>query len=188
MLHWVALNLLLTTAKIRFFCADETRIGLKTLTGRKITKKGIKPIGAGQWQFQATYLYGIVEPLTGEHFFWEFSHRNPDCFQIFLNLISQEFADSLLIIQLDNGAFHKAKRLRVPNNIILFFQPAHCPELNPIEQVWQYLKRRLRWSMPKNLEELRQDLKVELEKLTPLILASITVRHDLLSALSVVNF
>ncbi|WP_348246852.1 transposase [Leptolyngbya sp. GB1-A1] len=24
------------------------------------------------------------------------------------------------------------------------FQPPHCPELNPIEQVWQYLKRRLR--------------------------------------------
>ncbi|WP_255513695.1 hypothetical protein [Microcoleus sp. FACHB-672] len=41
--------------------------------------------------------------------------------------------------------------------------------------------------MPKNLEELRQYLKVELEKLTPPILASITVRHDVLSALSVVN-
>ena len=188
MLHWVALNLLLTTAKIRFFCADETRIGLKTLTGRKITKKGIKPLGEVQSQFQATFLYEIVESLTEEHLFWKFSHLNTDCFQIFLNLISQEFEDSLLIIQLDNGAFHKAKRLRVPNNIILFFQPAHCPELNPIEQVWQYLKRRLRWSMPKNLEELRQDIKVELEKLTPLILASMTVRHDVLSALSVVDF
>jgi transposase len=55
-----------------------------------------------------------------------------------LNLISQQFEDSLLIIQLDNGAFHKAKRLSVPKNIILFFQPAHSPELNPIEQVWQY--------------------------------------------------
>ena len=184
----MALNILLNKAKIRFFCEDETRIGLKTLTGRKITKKGIKPRGAVQWQFQATYLYGIVEPLTGEHFFWEFTHLNTDCFQIFLNLISQKFADSILIIQLDNGAFHKAKRLRVPNNIILFFQPAHCPELNPIEQVWQYLKRRWRWSMPKNLEELRQDIKVELEKLTPEILESITGRHDVLLALSVAGF
>ncbi|MBW4683400.1 MAG: hypothetical protein KME19_25425 [Microcoleus vaginatus WJT46-NPBG5] len=40
-----------------------------------------------------------------------------------------------------------------------------------------YLKRPWRWSMPKNLEELRQDIKVELEKLTPPILASITLRH-----------
>ena len=76
MLHWVGLNILLNGAKIRFFCEDETRIGLKTLTGRKVTKKGIKPIGAVQWQFQAIYLYGIVEPLTGEHFFLEFTSRD----------------------------------------------------------------------------------------------------------------
>jgi hypothetical protein len=90
-------------------------MGLKTLTGRKITARGIKSFGVHQWQFKATYLYGIIEPLTGESFFWEFSHLNTDCFQIFLNLVSQHFADSVLIIQLDNGAFHKAKRLQVPD-------------------------------------------------------------------------
>lgn len=151
MLSCVALSFL-GARKILFFCEDETRIGLKTISGRKITKPGVKPIGLVQWQFQATYLYGIVEPLTGDHFFWEFYHLNTDCFPIFLNLISQQFEDSLLIIQLDNRAFHKAKRLSVPKNIILFFQPAHSPELNAIEQVWQYLKRRLRWAMPKNLD------------------------------------
>jgi len=92
-------------------------------------------------------LYGIVEPKTGEHFFSEFSHLNTDCFQVFLNLVSEQFKEDLLILQLDNGGFHKAKRLQVPANIILLFQPPHCPELNPIEQVWQYLKRGLRWSL-----------------------------------------
>jgi hypothetical protein len=29
-----------------------------------------------QWQFKATYLYGVVEPATGEHFFYEFTHFN----------------------------------------------------------------------------------------------------------------
>lgn len=124
--------------KIRFFCGDETRLGLKTLGGRKITACGIKPIGQVQWQFEATYFYGVVEPQTGESFFYEFTHLNTDCFQVFLNLVSQQFIDDVLIIQLDNGAVHKAKRLQVPNNIILMFQPPHCPESNPIEQVWQY--------------------------------------------------
>lgn len=144
MLVWVALNVLGWSGGVRFFCGDETRLGLKTLGGRKITAKGVKPVGQVQWQFKATYIYGIVEPKTGEHFFFEFSHLNTDCFQVFLNLVSQQFQNDLLIIQLDNGGFHKAKRLKVPSNIILLFQPPHCPELNPIEQVWQYLKRRLR--------------------------------------------
>lgn len=188
MLHYFCVTVLCTTATVRFFCGDETRIGLKTITGKKITAKGVKPVGVHQWKFQATYLYGIIEPLTGEHFFWEFSHLNTDCFQIFLDLVAQHFSESFLIIQLDNGAFHKAKRLRVPDNILLFFQPSHSPELNPIEQVWQYLKRHLRWLMPRNLDELRLALYSQLGKLTKSIIASIARRKYILEALSVAGF
>lgn len=180
--------MLCTTSKVRFFCGDETRLGLKTITGLKITARGVKPIGVHQWKFKATYLYGIIEPLTGEHYFWEFSHLNTDCFQIFLNQIAEHFTDSFLIIQLDNGAFHKAKRLCVPENIILLFQPAYSPELNPIEQVWQYLKRRLRWLLPKNLEELRYQLYLELKRLSFSTIASIAGRRYILDALSVAAF
>lgn len=185
MLVWVAVSVLSWSGKIRFFCGDETRLGLKTLGGRKITAKGVKPVGQVQWQFKATYLYGIVEPKSGEHFFFEFSHLNTGCFQVFLDLVSQQFKDDLLIIQLDNGGFHKAKRLQVPSNIILLFQPPHCPELNPIEQVWQYLKRRLRWSLPTTLDGLRQQLNERLSALTPEVVASITARPSILEALSV---
>lgn len=185
MLLWVASSVMGWNGEVRFFCGDETRLGLKTIGGRKITACGVKPIGLVQWQFKATYLYGIVEPKTGEHFFFEFSHLNTDCFQVFLNLVSEHFLNELLIIQLDNGAFHKAKRLIVPSNIILLFQPPHCPELNPIEQVWQYLKRRLRWSLPVTLDELRQQLRERLDLLTPKIVQSITGRHSIFNALSV---
>ena len=51
--------------------------------------------------------------------------------------------DSLNILQVDNGLFHKAKKLQVPENIILLFQPPHSPELNPIERVWEHLKKDL---------------------------------------------
>ncbi len=170
---------------MRFFCGDETRLGLKTISGRKITAKGVKPIGQVQWQFKATYLYGIVEPSTGKHFFFEFTHLNTDCFEAYLELVSKQFADTVLILQLDNGAFHKAKRLQVPDNIALLFQPPHCPELNPIEQVWQYLKRRLRWKLPRFLDELREALKEQLLLLSEETVASITGRDSILDALSV---
>ena len=70
---------------VRFLYQDETRIGLKT----KITARGVKQIGKIQWKFQATYIYGVVEPRTGEHFFYEFTHLNSQCFEIFLELVAQ---------------------------------------------------------------------------------------------------
>lgn len=35
--------------KIRYLGQDETRLGLKTIPGKRITVKGVKPLGATQW-------------------------------------------------------------------------------------------------------------------------------------------
>ena len=120
-------------------------------------------------------------------FFYEFTHLNSQCFQIFLELVSEYFADSILIIQLDNGRFHKAKNLKIPDNIILMFQPPHCPESNPIEQIWQYLKKGLRWKLPRDLEELRLLIGQRLEEMNKEVIASIVGRGYILDALSVVG-
>jgi hypothetical protein len=62
-----------------------------------------------------------VEPQTGESFFYEFSHLDTECFEEFLKQFSQQYAQDIHIWQLDNGSFHKAKRLKVPENILLLF-------------------------------------------------------------------
>ncbi|MEM9007272.1 MAG: transposase, partial [Cyanobacteria bacterium P01_F01_bin.86] len=67
----------------------------------------------------------------------------------------------------------------------LMFQPSHSPECNPIEQVWQYLKKRMRWKRFKTLDELRQLLQEKLLALTSDTVASITGRASILEALSV---
>jgi hypothetical protein len=101
------------------------------ISGRKLTAKVVKPRGKVQWQFKATYLYSVVEPATGEHFFYEFTHLNSECFQVFLDLVSEQYKDCILIIQLDQAGAHKAKRLKLAANMILLFQPSHAPETNP---------------------------------------------------------
>jgi transposase len=97
MLSWVAITMMSNIGKIRFLCEDETRLALKTISGRKITAKGVKPYGKVQGQFQATYIYGVLEPKIGEHFFYEFTHLNSQCFQIFLELVSEYFAGGFAI-------------------------------------------------------------------------------------------
>ncbi len=119
---------------MRYWCGDESRFGLQTRTGRVITLKGVKPIGLTQWKRKTFYLYGVVEPLTGESFFLEFTHLDTVCFELYLEKFAAEYPEEIHIIQVDNGAFHLSRNLRVPPNIILLCQPPHTPEVNPIER------------------------------------------------------
>ncbi|MCX7596131.1 MAG: transposase [Fischerella sp.] len=45
------------------------------------------------------------------------------------------------------GGFHKAKKLQIPENIILLFPPPHSPEQNSMERVWEHLKQKLKWEL-----------------------------------------
>ena len=170
---------------VRYWCQDESRLGLKTELGRVITAKGVKPRLPVQWRRQAFYLYGIVEPKTGDSFFYEFSHLDSMCFQQFLHLIAQTFPQSLNVIQLDNSSAHTAHHLVIPDNIVLLFQPAHSPELNPIERVWQDIKVDLKGDVFETLDDLRTAVREVLGYLTPEWLASLSGYPYLLSALSV---
>jgi transposase len=166
---------------------DESRFGLKTQQGKMITARGVKPEGVHQWKFEAFWLYGAVEPLTGEHFLYQFSHVDKDCFEEFLEKFAQAYPETINIIQLDNGRFHKAKGLKIPENVILLFQPPYCPELNPIERLWQYIKRFLTWHLFENLTELEEKLTQIIGDLTQDIVASVTGYPFILDALSVAN-
>ncbi|MBD2043608.1 IS630 family transposase [Microcoleus sp. FACHB-672] len=173
--------------EIRYFAQDESRFGLKTICGRLITACGVKPIGQWQWLFKAFWLYGAVEPATGESFFLQFSHVDTQCYQRFLDEFSQAYRNSLNILQVDNGRFDTSKNLIVPENVILLFQPPYCPALNPIERLWEHLKANLKWASFQTLAQLQTKVDQLLAQLTPEMIASITGYSFILDALSVVN-
>ncbi len=80
---------------------------------------------------------------------------NSDCFQLFLNEFSQHNTNELKVVVLDNGAFHKAKRLIIPENIVLIFLPPYSPELNPAEKMWQKFKRNFTNKLFKSLNDVQ---------------------------------
>lgn len=127
-----------------------------------------------QWIFECFWLYGLVEPLTGESFFLELSHLDTICFEKFLELFSQAYPSDLHIIQLDNGPCHQALDLVIPDNIILLFQPSHCPQVNPIERLWSTIKDQLKWVVFDELDDLRNSLQNILLQLSQQVIASIT--------------
>ena len=130
-----------TLPRVRLFCQDESRLGLLPVVQRRITSCGVKPVAAVNSQYDWFYLYGAVEPLTGDGFFLELPRLTGECFQIFIDELSATFPNSLNIIVLDNGRFHHAKSLVITDNVVLIFLPPYSPELNPIERLWQDIKR-----------------------------------------------
>lgn len=44
------------------------------------------------------------------------------------------------VLLLDRAGWHTTGKLRVPRNMTLILLPSRSPELNPVENVWQYLR------------------------------------------------
>ena len=133
------------TRPVRVFSQDESRVGLLTVRRRRLTARGVQPVGAVQHVFEWCYVYGAVAPTTGERFFLELPYLNAEMFQLFVDAFAQAFPDSLNILLLDNSGAHTSSQLTLPENVRLLFLPPYCPELNPIERLWRDLKDDLAW-------------------------------------------
>jgi transposase len=141
---------------------------------RRITLNGVKPIGAVQYCFENFYVYGAIEPTSGESFFLELPHLNSALFQIFLNEFAHCYQESMNIIVMDNGSCHTAKSLRIPENVVCLFLPPYSPELNPIERLWQDVKAQLAWLLVAQIEELEHHVERILSQYAKGMLQSLT--------------
>ncbi len=61
--------------------------------------------------------------------------------ELFLAELSKHVAPGRhAVLLLDQAGWHVSKRLAVPANITIMALPAKCPELNPQENVWQFMR------------------------------------------------
>jgi transposase len=144
------------TRPVRVFSQDESRFGLLTVRRRRLTAHGVQPIGSIQHIFEWCYVYGAVEPTTGERFFLELPYLNAAMLQRFVDAFAEAFPDSLNLLLRDNSGAHTAHQLTIPENVRLVYLPPYGPELNPIARVWRDLKDALAWLQFPTLE-VQQD-------------------------------
>jgi transposase len=139
---------------------------LFTRNGKGLTARGIKPICDFHQVFESLYLFGAFSPINGDHFELEMPHCSADTFQIYLNEFSKRNFDEFIILLLDNGAFHKARKLIIPENIVLLFIPAYSPELNPAEKIWWKMKRSFTGKLHHTLDNVSNFIKEQVTILT----------------------
>lgn len=160
---------------VRRFFQDETRLGLhESVTRRRITACGVKPIQPVLPRYEYFWLYGAVDPTTGDSIFLELPALDTPCFQAFLIEFSNTFPDTLNVLVLDGAPPHTAHCLTIPDNVLLFRLPPYSPELNPIERVWLDLRARLGGDLPASLRALADHAAQTICSYTTETLASLT--------------
>ena len=139
-----------------------------TKNGKALTALAVKPICPFQQVFKSTYLFGAFSPVNGDKFLLEMPFCNTQSFQIFLDEFSAQQPQEFKIMVLDNGAFHKAKSLKIPPNIHLLFLPPYSPELNPAEKMGAIIKRKFTNQLFENLQQISEFITNSVKNLSPL--------------------
>ena len=153
-----------------------------TKQGRCLTARGIKAKLKYQHKFKSTYLYGAYSPINGDRFVWEINGVDSLIFSKYLNALSQHNPDEYKIVVIDNAGFHSTKNMSVPSNIYLLRIPPYSPELNPCEQIWQFMKTRFKNQTFENMKMLRKWLHNICNKMDAQLIKSITSNHHYLNA------
>lgn len=105
--------------------------------------KGQRASGRADNRFTFAYLFAAVCAGSDEAHAWVMPYANKTTMQHFLDRFAAERdADEHAVMVLDQAGWHDARALAVPDNVTLLPLPAYSPELNPLEVVILYLKRR----------------------------------------------
>jgi transposase len=158
---------------------DETRVGQQGSLTRIWAPKGTRPRVVRQQQFLYTYIFGAVCPSQGTCAGLILPHANGEGLELHLKEISYHVPEGRhAVVILDQAGWHKAQALKVPSNLSLLHLPPYAPELNPQENVWQYLKESaLANRVFASSEHLIQACVQAWNLLTPQLITSIASRN-----------
>ena len=120
---------------------DECRFGQKGCLSHVWAEKGSRPVRPLQNEYEWVYLYGAVNPISGESSALVLPWANTAMMQLHLNALSKRIGpDRHVVLILDNAGWHTSESLNVPGNITLLPLPTYTPELNVVERLWHWIK------------------------------------------------
>lgn len=109
---------------------------------RQWARKGTRPRQPKDQRYANAYLFGAICPAGGKGAGLVAPLADRHAMQKHLSFISAKVArNARAVLLFDRAGWHTSKKLKMPKNIIPIFLPARAPELNPVENVWQYLRQ-----------------------------------------------
>jgi transposase len=128
---------------IELWWQDEARVGQQGSLTYIWAECGSRPRAPRDQRYDWAYIFGAVCPARGVGAALVLPCVNAAAMNLHLTEISSQVAPGAhAILTLDGAGWHqRGGKLRVPDNITLLPLPPYSPELNPVENVWQFLRQ-----------------------------------------------
>ena len=117
-------------------------MGQKNGITRRWARRGTRPRAPQDQRTASAYIFGAICPMQGKGAALVLPRCNTEAMTLHLAEISTAVAPGAhAVLLLDQAGWHGSRDLRVPENITLLPLPPRSPELNPVENVWQYMRQ-----------------------------------------------
>ena len=133
----------------------DARVGQQGTLTRVWARRGTRPRAPRDTRYQWAYIFGAVCPARGAAAGLVLPTVNTQAMNAHLAEISRSVAAFVgktiprmvlfpssphAVLVLDGAGWHGSAALVVPDNLSLLTLPPYSPELNPVENVWHYLR------------------------------------------------
>ncbi len=133
--------------EVQVYFEDEARFGQQGTMARVWARKGSRPRAVKQTQYGYLYVLTAVCVTTGAASGLIDGTLNVGVMNVFLEQFSRELPAGVHAILIWDGAgYHTSPQLVVPANVSLIPLVPYSPELNPVENLWHYLRSHY-WSL-----------------------------------------
>jgi len=127
--------------EIELWWHDEARIRQKNKITRRWARRGTRPSAPHDQRTAWAYIFGAICPEKGKGAGLVRPYCDTQAMAAQLAEISQAVAPGAhAVLMLDQAGWHISPKLKVPDNITLLPLPPRSPELNPVENVWQFVR------------------------------------------------
>jgi len=130
-----------TGTEIELWWHDEARIGQKNNITRRWARRGTRPSAPHDQRTAWAYIFGAICPQKGKGAGLVLPYCDTQAMAAQLEEVSQTVTPGAhAVLLVDQAGWHVSPKLRVPDTITLLPLPPRSPELNPVENVWQFVR------------------------------------------------
>lgn len=116
-------------------------MGQKNKITRRWAKRGSRPSAPKDQRTKWTYIFGAICPAKGKGAGLVMPYADTHAMNLHLTEISTQVDPGAhAVILVDQAGWHTTPKLEIPDNITLMELPPRAPELNPVENIWQYMR------------------------------------------------